>query len=316
MLKKELSPLFHVAVKKDYMELYQIRTFVAVAEERHLTRASERLNTSQPSVSAHIKALEEEFGLPLFIRSRKGMALTDEGTLMLEKAKNVLASTGELLTHAENLRGELIGKVRIGVNTDPEVLKITDFFKEMKNSYPKLRLKLIQSSSSRVLKYLRTEEFDGGYILGDNSYPEINTISLHCLHLVVAGPASWESKIRNAGKEEIARFPWVIHTEGCPFDKIIRDNFGERNQIICRAVEADDETMKSLIYAGAGLGLMYRCEALAAQNEGKVAVWDGNTIKTNLSFAYLKKKQNDPKIQAMLKTLRKIWKIPDYCCQA
>ncbi|MCP4104379.1 MAG: LysR family transcriptional regulator [Desulfobacteraceae bacterium] len=243
------------------------------------------------------------------------MALTDEGTLMLEKAKNVLDSTGELLTHAEKLRGELIGKVSIGVNTLPEVLKITDFFKEMKNSYPRLRLKLVQSSSSRVLKYLKTEEFDGGYILGENSYPEINTISLHCLHLVVVAPASWESKIRNAGKADIVKLPWVIHSEGCPFDKIIRDNFGERNRIICRAVEADDETMVSLIYAGAGLGLMYRCEALAAQNEGKVAVWDGNSIETTLSFAYLKKRQNEPKIQAMLKTLRKIWNIPDYCCQ-
>ena len=61
------------------MELYHLRTFVTVAEEGHLTRASERLFTSQPAVSAHIKALEEELGVTLFDRTPRGMQLTPAG---------------------------------------------------------------------------------------------------------------------------------------------------------------------------------------------------------------------------------------------
>jgi len=61
------------------MELYQLKTFVTVAEEGHLTRAAERLFTSQPAISAHIKSLEEELGVTLFHRTPKGMQLTTEG---------------------------------------------------------------------------------------------------------------------------------------------------------------------------------------------------------------------------------------------
>ena len=58
------------------MELYQLRTFAAVAEESHLTRAAERLHLSQPAVSGHIKALEGELGVRLFDRAPTGMELT------------------------------------------------------------------------------------------------------------------------------------------------------------------------------------------------------------------------------------------------
>ncbi|MES9912641.1 MAG: LysR family transcriptional regulator, partial [Candidatus Sedimenticola sp. 4PFRAG1] len=54
------------------MELYQLKTFVKVADEGHLTRAAEQLFTSQPAISAHIKALEEELGVVLFQRTPKG----------------------------------------------------------------------------------------------------------------------------------------------------------------------------------------------------------------------------------------------------
>ena len=67
------------------MELYHLKTFVTVAEERHLTRAAERLCVSQPAISAHIKALEEELGLALFERTPKGMLPTAAGEALLEE---------------------------------------------------------------------------------------------------------------------------------------------------------------------------------------------------------------------------------------
>ena len=72
------------------MELHQLRTFVAVAEEGHLTRAAERMFVSQPAVSSHVKALEAELGVALFDRTPKGMRLTREGERLLGRARRIV----------------------------------------------------------------------------------------------------------------------------------------------------------------------------------------------------------------------------------
>ncbi|MFO7539587.1 MAG: LysR family transcriptional regulator, partial [Chloroflexota bacterium] len=98
------------------MELYQLRTFVAVAEEGHLTRAAERLHTSQPSLSAHIKALEDELGVPLFVRTPKGMRLTHAGSVLKSKAHTALKTVDAIRFEAAQLKNELGGALRIGLN--------------------------------------------------------------------------------------------------------------------------------------------------------------------------------------------------------
>ena len=72
------------------MDLYQLKTFVAVAREGSITRASELVHLSQPAVSAHIKALEETLRLALFERTPRGMSLTRHGQRLLAKAEQTL----------------------------------------------------------------------------------------------------------------------------------------------------------------------------------------------------------------------------------
>ena len=87
------------------MELYQLRSFAAVAELGHLTRAAERLHVSQPALSAQIKALEDELAVVLFERGAGGMSLTAAGRQLLPEAERVIAAAQVLRSQALALQG-------------------------------------------------------------------------------------------------------------------------------------------------------------------------------------------------------------------
>src|SRR6476659_8873779 len=96
------------------MDLRHLRYFVAVAEERHFTRAAERLGIKQPPLSLQIKQLEQELGTPLFRRLTRGVELTEPGTLLLEEARQILEQVERTKANVRNrARGET-GRIRVG----------------------------------------------------------------------------------------------------------------------------------------------------------------------------------------------------------
>ena len=281
------------------MELYQIRTFVAVAEEGHLTRAAQRLHTSQPSVSSHIKALEQEFGIVLFERSKKGMGLTAQGKVLLKKAVSLLDASRDLADEAEKLKGELVGNVKIGMNVQPDLLKVTQLFEEGRSRYPGLKFQLIQKSSQRVEKALKTGAIICGYLLDGAVTPGIRTRRLGTVEFIVAGPISWKHSLENSDICKISDLPWVVNTDGCRIGRLVRCHFDLGEKKLNSAVEADGTAMIRLIRAGAGVGFVERSEAEAAQAKGQVAFWQGPPLCVDLLFAFLETRGNDPVIEAM-----------------
>jgi len=148
----------------DNVEIYQLKTFIKVAEEAHLTRAAERLNTSQPAVSAHIKALEESLGATLFLQTPKGMALTEEGRILKVSAQAVLNARDAMELQAQELKQELTGTLCIGLN-----------------------LEYLQSISRKILLDLKAGVLDGGYYYESCAYGEIDSLYIKDVELVMAG---------------------------------------------------------------------------------------------------------------------------------
>lgn len=97
------------------MEIRQLREFIALAEERNFRRAAERLRMAQPPLTRQIRALEEELGTPLFIRTHKGVDLTEAGQAFLDDAPNVLAMLGRAKERAQLAGQGLSGRLEVGL---------------------------------------------------------------------------------------------------------------------------------------------------------------------------------------------------------
>ena len=292
------------------MELYQIKSFIVVGEEGNLTRAAMRLFASQPAVSAHIKSLEEELGVVLFERTRKGMRLTSEGEVLMDKARRILDGARDFMNQAVSLRAELAGTARIGLNSSPNLLKINELVAAVKQDFPRLELHLIHSEANRVLKYLKSEQLDAGFYKGVFPDDHFQALPLTQINMVVTGPIAFQAKLARARIDDLAQMPWIWRTPKGPFmcfgSRLFSNDCFRNTRVI---VAEDDETMRSLLISGAGLQLMEEQKANADAATGKVAIWPGEKVRTQLAFIYLAKRQEDPIIVSLCNILRKVWGI-------
>jgi DNA-binding transcriptional LysR family regulator len=97
------------------MDFRHLRAFIAVAEESSVTKAAARLHISQPPLSRHIRQLEDELGITLFIRHRQGVRLTEAGHALLEKAKVLAAAASDFYETAGQTTRNQANKIRVGI---------------------------------------------------------------------------------------------------------------------------------------------------------------------------------------------------------
>jgi DNA-binding transcriptional LysR family regulator len=147
------------------MELRHLRYFIAVAEEKHITRAAQRLGIQQPPLSLQIRALEQELDVQLFRRKPRGVELTDAGAEFLDRARAILDQVERATaTTRRTARGEQ-GRVVVGFTSSapfhPFVPRVIRAYREMS---PLVSLVLEESGSSELVQALHNEEIDAAFI--------------------------------------------------------------------------------------------------------------------------------------------------------
>lgn len=299
------------------MELYQLRTFAAVAEEGHLTRAAERLHVSQPAVSGQIKALEQELGVRLFERSASGMLLTVAGRELLRHAQRVLTAAEELKQSARRLTGEIAGVLSLGTVSNPAAIRLGDLLSAAVRRYPRLELQLHHEVSGAALEAVREGRLDASFYFGDVPGRDFAALRLREPVYRVAAPAAWAARIETAGWAEIAAMPWILTPAISTHNRLVTHLFEEQGiEPPQRRVEADQESViETLVVSGVGVSLMREELALERQAAGEVCIWNKARLRTTLWFVCAAGREEDPLLKSLFGLLREIWQPLDAAAQ-
>ncbi|WP_234731849.1 LysR family transcriptional regulator [Acidocella facilis] len=136
--------------------LKQIGYFVATAETGSITQASERVNISQPSISSAITALEEEFGIQLFIRHHaQGLSLTAEGQRFLREAKALLLQAEEVQAAASMISAKIGGPLEIGCLSTLFPLAVPELLSVFRKRYEAARVNALDGNQAELFESLR-----------------------------------------------------------------------------------------------------------------------------------------------------------------
>lgn len=288
------------------MDIYQLRTFVAVAREGSITRAAERVHLSQPAVSAHIKAIEDVLGLTLFARTARGMSLTPDGERLLARAERTLDAHRELMEEAARVKGRLAGRLRLGAGANSNHDAAGRLVAALAARHPDVEVELRHGTSAEILSSLRGGSLDAGFyneageadpVFATAEVSRFATFVVARPGLVVtAAPLDWRA---------MEALPWIYPASSACCGRTAEALFAAHGIRPKRVVSVDREQVtRSLVAGGTGVGLLHADTARDAQGRGEVELVAEAPTPVRVLFAHLASRAQDPLLAAAAALVR------------
>jgi DNA-binding transcriptional LysR family regulator len=145
------------------MDLRHMRYFLAVAEERNFRRAAERLHMAQPPLTRQIRSLETELGSTLFVRTAKGVELTDAGTALLEEVPNILKLARQAKDKTQRAARGLAGQLHVGIFGSAVLHVIPLMLARFHAERPGVRIELHDMTKNEQIQALRERRIMVGF---------------------------------------------------------------------------------------------------------------------------------------------------------
>lgn len=133
-------------------------------EQRNMTRTAEKLYVSQPSLSYRLKNLEEDFGVPLFFKTRKGVEFTSEGEYLVKYSIEMLKQFQFMKDTMNNMEEEVSGTLRIGVSSNFAQYLLPKVLKNFSKNYPNVRFNVQTGWSTQVIEFLNNSSVHVGIL--------------------------------------------------------------------------------------------------------------------------------------------------------
>lgn len=258
-------PAINLADMPESLLLAHLESFVEVARTGNVSRAAQSLFLTQPALTARLKSLENELKVELFVRSARGMSLTDAGRAFLPYAQRTLGLVTEGRRAVADLREGSTGELVIGAAPAVSTYLLPAILQTFRRSYPNVRLGVKTGHTEEVLEMVLRQEVNIG--LGRPvRHPEVELVPVFDdeLLLVVSRRHPFAARTR-VRMDELATERLILFDRASSYHELTSTLFREAGVVPASVMELDNvEAAKKMVQLGLGVALLPRM-ALAAE---------------------------------------------------
>ncbi|MEM6755706.1 MAG: LysR family transcriptional regulator [Planctomycetota bacterium] len=287
------------------MELQHLKAFVQVADHGSITRAAEALHSSQPAISAQLKALEGEFGVALFRRTARGMTLTGEGASLLPRARQALSEAAGLLRDARRLAGDALGTLRVGVIHCGFDLRIPAISERVVAAFPEIEIEIVSGNSGGLLRQLIDDRIDVAFVEGEFVDERLHDWRIGTSELVIIGPGKWRDDLSDAGWARLGEFPWVFQGPDCSYARLL-DRLSAEHGVSFRKQYGAEQfgAMHGLVAQGLAMSIADIDEVRPMLDDGRVFAWGAFRYPMPVRLIAMKSRVDEPAMRAFAEATR------------
>jgi DNA-binding transcriptional LysR family regulator len=241
------------------MLLRQLECFLAVARLGNVSRAAEEMYLTQPTLTARIKALEDELGDQLFVRTSRGMRLTEAGKEFTPYAERCMASLQEGKQRLRELRDASGGRLALGTSPGVGTYALPAILERFTAAHPRVSVSVRTGHSEDVLEMVLKEEVQLG-LAREVSHPEVESMQLYDDELVlVVDPQHRFTEKGSAELAEIGREQLILFDHASSYYELTQSLFRNAGIREFQAIELDNiEAAKRMVEHRLGVAFLPR----------------------------------------------------------
>lgn len=243
------------------MDLHQLQIFTKIVELRSFSRAAETLRLTQPTVSEHVRLLEEEIGGRLFDRLGRETVPTKAGELLYGYALRLLALQEEARRSLDRFLGKMSGTLSVGASTIPGEYVLPPLMGRFKEKYPEISISLLIQDTERVLELLLEGKVELGVVGARIEHRALEYSELMPDELVLVVPAShpWHGR-KTVGLAEVRQEPLIIRERGSgsryALERALAEAGVDRESLKIIGEMGSTQAIKQAVKAGVGLSII------------------------------------------------------------
>ncbi len=233
------------------MDLAGLRVVKAVADTGSVSRAADALNCVQSNVTARLKRLEEDLGVPLFRRLSRGMAPTPAGRVLADYAERVLRLVAQARDAVADAAGGG-GRLSVGTMETTAAVRLPPILARFHADHPEIELTILPGPSEHMVGEVLAGRIDGAFVAGMVEHPELVTVPAFEEELVLVEPAAGITA-------QSGRMTLLAFRRGCAYRARAETAMREAGRVPCRLLEFGSlEAILGCVGAGMGVTVLPR----------------------------------------------------------